>query len=695
MVATIDDRTIHRVCRCAAIPFGIVVTNPQSTLVAERISRFLSSGNFYYSKTPTTAHTKGHDAALPCHSFVWNSFMMKPFREYFDVQPSYTVAADDILLTLFYGFTGQYMISSRIRCVIISRVSKCRAGTRYLSRGLDDDGHVSSFIESKIIIIADDLASSFSIIRGSVPVFWDQQGFQLGYPRVQLTRSPIASQPAFDLHFENLKASYGLVHILDLLSQKEGHAEATLSRAYEYHVRRYGDLASISYSRVDLYSVERSVSDVGLIDLLNGLAKDIQSFGYFQTRNGATVRQQRGIFRVNCFDCVDRTNYIQLQLVIKWVDLLYRSTPDIQALCAYEEIVLSITDLWSDNGDLISRLYTGSNALRSNFGRLGKPSVRNLLDDLNSTAWRFYADATENNRTQRIIDFTLGKQDGQVQMPLFTLDGLNSFSTLTVTGKRELNIHAVTWNINNHLPMEGTDYGLLLSGKRGVMQPDIYVIGFQEIVELKASQIISADPERRVLWEGIIIKILNDKYPRCQYSLLSSHQVVGTTLSIFARSDLISTLKRVEFASIKTGLGGMAGNKGSVAIRFEYCDTQICFVNSHFQAGQYSLLERNSNMSQANRELQFSQNKTIDSHENIVWMGDLNYRVEMSRIQALELIYQKKIKSLRQFDQLTNEIARLQVFKGYKEAEIMFAPTYKYDPGTNIYDSRYFFYQNS
>lgn len=46
--------------------------------------------------------------------------------------------------------------------------------------------------------------------------------------------------------------------------------------------------------------------------------------------------------------------------------------------------------------------------------------------------------------------------------------------------------------------------------------------------------------------------------------------------------------------SVKTGLGGSAGNKGGVAIRLLLHATSICFICSHLAAGQSGVNDRNS-----------------------------------------------------------------------------------------------------
>ena len=65
----------------------------------------------------------------------------------------------------------------------------------------------------------------------------------------------------------------------------------------------------------------------------------------------------------------------------------------------------------------------------------------------------------------------------------------------------------------------------------------------------------------------------------------------------------------------------------------------------------------------------------------------MNYRVNLNRDEVHHLIVEKKFDQMLKYDQL---MARMQPggpLFGFREALIRFAPTYKYDPGTNIYDS--------
>lgn len=57
--------------------------------------------------------------------------------------------------------------------------------------------------------------------------------------------------------------------------------------------------------------------------------------------------------------------------------------------------------------------------------------------------------------------------------------------------------------------------------------------------------------------------------------------------------------------TVKTGMGGATGNKGGVAIRLLFHTTSICFVCSHFAAGQSQVKERNDDYGEITRRLSF------------------------------------------------------------------------------------------
>lgn len=70
------------------------------------------------------------------------------------------------------------------------------------------------------------------------------------------------------------------------------------------------------------------------------------------------------------------------------------------------------------------------------------------------------------------------------------------------------------------------------------------------------------------------------------------------------------------------------------------------------------------------------------------WLGDLNYRLNDLMIdQVKKLVREERFSQLLGHDQLTLERRQRNVFVGYSEGTVKFRPTYKYDPGTNNWDS--------
>lgn len=128
--------------------------------------------------------------------------------------PSYGVNTSVWLLRTMCGSVEVrtvYAGSRQARAVIVSRLSCERAGTRFNVRGTNDDGHVANFVETEQVIYADDgsAVSSYVQTRGSVPLFWEQPGVQVGSHKVRMSRGFEATRPAFERHMEQMRQRYG------------------------------------------------------------------------------------------------------------------------------------------------------------------------------------------------------------------------------------------------------------------------------------------------------------------------------------------------------------------------------------------------------------------------------------------------------------------------------------------------------
>ncbi len=73
----------------------------------------------------------------------------------------------------------------------------------------------------------------------------------------------------------------------------------------------------------------------------------------------------------------------------------------------------------------------------------------------------------------------------------------------------------------------------------------------------------------------------------------------------------------------------------------------------------------------------------------LVWFGDLNYRIDISHDDAVELIQRHQIDSLLTQDQLRTEMSAGRTFNGMREGLIRFVPSYKFDPGSQGFEYIY------
>lgn len=216
----------------------------------------------------------------------------------------------------------------------------------------------------------------------------------------------------------------------------------------------------------------------------------------------------------------------------------------------------------------------------------------------------------------------------------------------------------------------------------------MFVLGFQEIVPLTAQQIVQTDPEKRRVWETKLMDVFDRRENKtCDYVLLRSEQLVGTALMVFVKSELTSVMRNVEGTTRKTGMRGMSGNKGAVAIRLQYHDTTFCFITAHLAAGHSNVEERNSDYRTIVNQLHFQKGRSIAGHQNVVWLADTNYRIDLENDVVRSLAQCDEFDGLLAADQLRKVMDARFAFAGYQEGPLLFRPTYRYDLGTDTYDT--------
>lgn len=67
---------------------------------------------------------------------------------------------------------------------------------------------------------------------------------------------------------------------------------------------------------------------------------------------------------------------------------------------------------------------------------------------------------------------------------------------------------------------------------------------------------------------------------------LASRQLVGVYLTVWVRHALLPAVRGVQALSVGTGILGLMGNKGAVAVRLRLHDSSLCIINSHLSSGE-------------------------------------------------------------------------------------------------------------
>lgn len=463
------------------------IHDPDEDKFLSLLKTFIKSGPMYFSYsvdlTNSFQRQAQHDSPSPLwmradDRFFWNRFVQSDFIDFRTRggrgHPAPQPGIDPFILPVIFGMLEirpTHFKGTPLTVVLITRRSRHRAGTRYLSRGIDEEGHVSNYNETEQIVILNDsgrglggfagsgdmqsgkLGSdgkemqilSYVQTRGSVPVFWTEINTLKYVPKLQI-RGIEAALPAAKAHFDEQIRIYGANYLVNLVNQKG--REQRVKQAYEKMVqmlvtspeeRTQADQVTEekfhtiepsskqqSYDRLhyvyfDFHSETKGLQMHRAQLLVDQLQEALVAQQYFRAVDMPTshidgrleVRNlQTSVVRTNCMDCLDRTNVVQSMLA-RWT--LDRMFVDLGIMArgsrfADEDPAFEFLfrNIWADNADVVSKSYSGTGAMKTDLTRLGKRTKAGALQDANVAITRYCRNNFLDGPRQDGFDLFLG-----------------------------------------------------------------------------------------------------------------------------------------------------------------------------------------------------------------------------------------------------------------------------------------------
>ena len=414
--------------------------------------------------------------------FFWNKFIQSDLIEFARGAPSgaglrqnagYQTGADPFILPVMFGMmriTSTRIKSTPLTFTLITRRSRHRAGTRYLTRGIDEQGHVANYNETEQIVILNEgsgdmggLAGggglqngkiggsngqdmqvmSYIQTRGSVPVYWAEVNTLRYVPDLQI-RGVESAVDAAKRHFDEQIRIYGDNYLVNLVNQKG--REVRVKQAYEQMVRilvsspheavqanhvtdekiriveasqQHQAYDRLHYVYFDFHNETKGLRWHRAQLLLDQLKEGLTKGQYFRgvdmpgdAQGRLEVRnQQTATVRTNCMDCLDRTNVVQTMLA-RWI--LTRQLVDVGILRPGESadddqlFRVLFRNVWADNADVVSNSYSGTGALKTDFTRTGERTKAGMVQDFNNSVTRYVKNNFGDGPRQDAFDLFLG-----------------------------------------------------------------------------------------------------------------------------------------------------------------------------------------------------------------------------------------------------------------------------------------------
>ncbi|KAE9607833.1 putative phosphatidylinositol-3,4-bisphosphate 4-phosphatase [Lupinus albus] len=236
-------------------------------------------------------------------------------------------------------------------------------------RGADPDGYVANFVETEQIMQINGYTASFVQVRGSIPLLWEQIVDLTYKPKFELLKLEEAPR-VLERHFLDLRKKYGAVVAVDLVNKHGG--EGRLCEKFGSTMQQVAS-DDVRYLHFDFHHICGHVHFENLSILYDQISDFLETNGYLLlNEKGEKMKEQLGVVRTNCIDCLDRTNVTQSMIGRNMLECQLRRLGVFGAketISSHPNLDDSFKILWANHGDDISVQYSGTPALKGDFVR--------------------------------------------------------------------------------------------------------------------------------------------------------------------------------------------------------------------------------------------------------------------------------------------------------------------------------------
>lgn len=277
---------------------------------------------------------------------------------------------------------------------LLSLISKERIGPRFLCRGIDDNSNVAMFVKTKFNfdykLNNEHKSFNLKIYRGSIPLFWQQTEDIKKSLYFLREPSTIKTLECFTNHFKNIKNEDQIIFVINLLGNRK--TESILTNNYT----KLLDSINILYDTFDLnkYQLNYETLKIEFFKFMDRVMNKIEI--KYKEENFNRLITNRVVFRVNCLDCLDRTNVAQM-LITEYIIKNYNQEGLINSI--NNEIERIYKKLWAENGNTLSIFYSNTNAHKNELSSKGSRTIFGLIDDMLISASRVvYGNITDKQK---------------------------------------------------------------------------------------------------------------------------------------------------------------------------------------------------------------------------------------------------------------------------------------------------------